>query len=276
MRGASVTGGRAARCGLVLMALTAAAVLATRSTGHSEVSLVLLLLEIDLFWVTLLVTGVMLRRRSEPVRAGWQQLARSLPPAPVARALGHEVAALRALAWLVRRRPPTVPAGALPVQARRGTATLPAAFIVASGVEIAVLHLVLSHPALATALTALSLYGVVLLVGFVAVRWQHPHYLTKAHLVIRSGRHVIAAVPREDILSVRVHHDGTTTTPAVEGTTARIATLAGCTIAITLRAPLSLRLTASSRSPTHRVTELRFAADDTAVVIADLQQDPCR
>ncbi|GAA0965317.1 hypothetical protein [Frigoribacterium faeni] len=255
------------------MAMTAASVIAARSTGHGEVSFVLLLLELDLLWMTLLVTGLILRRRSEPVRAGWQRIARALPPAPVARAIGHEVAALRALAWVVQRRPPTVPVGALPVPAKSGTAVLPAAFVVASGVEITVLHLVLPYPALATALTALSVYGVVLLLGFVAVRWQHPHYLTETDLVIRTGRHVVATVPRKDIASARVHRDGTTTTPAVEGTTARIATLAGCNIAVTLSAPASVRLNASPRSTAHRVTELRFAADDTATVIDGLRRD---
>jgi hypothetical protein len=255
------------------MAATAASVIATRSTGHGEASLVLLLLELDLLWMTLLVTGLILRRQGEPVRAGWQQIARTLPPAPVARAIRHEIAALRALVWLVRRRAPAVPTGAVPVPAKNGTAALPAAFIVASGVEIAVLHLVLPHPALATALTMLSLYGVLFLLGFVAVRWQHPHYLTETALVIRNGHHVVAVVPRKDIASVRVHHDGTTTTPAVEGLTGRIATLAGCNIAVTLSAPVSLRLSASPRSPSHRVTELRFAADDATTVMDDLRPD---
>jgi len=255
-----------------MMAMTAASVIATRSTGHSEASFVLLLLELDLLWMTLLVTGVILRRRGEPLRAGWQRIARALPPAPIARAIGHEVAALRALAWAVRRRPPTVPTGALPLPAKNGTAFLPAAFIAASCVEIAVLHLVLPYPALATVLTALSVYGVVLLLGFIAVRWQHPHYLTESHLVIRTGRHVVATVPRKDIASARVHHDGTTTSPAVEGTTARIATFAGCNIAVTLSAPVSLRLNASPRSTVHRVTQLRFAADDTTTVIDDLRR----
>ena len=273
MQGTAVTGGRAARCGFILMALTAASVIATRSTGHSEASFVLLLLELDLLWMTLLVTGVILRRRGEPVRTGWQRIARALPPAPITRAIGHEVAALRALAWVVRRRPPTIPSGALPVPAKNGTAVLPAAFIVASGVEIAVLHLVLPYPALATALTALSVYGVVLLLGFVAVRWQHPHYLTETDLVIRNGRHVVATVPRKDIASARVQHDGTTTSPTVEGTTARIATLAGCNIAVILSAPVSLRLSASPRSTVHRVTQLRFAADDTTTVIEGLRRD---
>jgi hypothetical protein len=273
MQGTAVTGGRAARCGFILMALTAASVIATRSTGHSEASFVLLLLELDLLWMTLLVTGVILRRRREPVRAGWQRIARALPPAPVARAIGHEVAALRALAWVVQRRPPTIPIGALPVPAKNGTAVLPAAFIAASGVEIAVLHLVLPYPALAAALTVLSVYGVVLLLGFVAVRWQHPHYLTETDLVIRNGRHVVATVPRKDIASVRVQHDGTATSPTVEGTTARIATLAGCTISVTLSAPVPLRLNASPRSTVHRVTQLRFAADDTATVIDGLRRD---
>lgn len=253
------------------MAMTAASVIATRSTGHGEASFVLLLLELDLLWMTLLATGLILRRRGEPVRAGWQRIARALPPAPIMRAIGHEVAALRALAWVVRRRPPTVPIGATPVPSKNGTAVLPAAFVVASGIEIMVLHLVLPYPALAAALTALSVYGVVLLLGLVAVRWQHPHYLTETDLVIRTGRHVVATVPLEDIASVRVHHDGTTTTPTVEGTTARMATLAGCNVAVTLSAPVSIRLSASTRSPAHRVTELRFAADDTNTVIDGLR-----
>jgi hypothetical protein len=147
---------------------------------------------------------------------------------------------------------------------------------VASGVEIAVLHLVLPYPALATALTALSVYGVVLLLGFVAVMWQHPHYLTETDLVIRNGRHVVATVPRKDIASARVQHDGSTTSPTVEGTTARIATLAGCTISVTLSAPISARLNASPRSQAHRVTEVRFAADDTTAIIDGLRRNDGR
>jgi len=83
-------------------------------------------------------------------------------------------------------------------------------------------------------------------------------------------------VPREDIASDGVHHDETTTTPAVEGATGRIATLAGCNIAVTLSAPVSLRMSASPRSPSHRVTEIRFAADDAKSVMDDLCPDPDR
>ena len=239
-------------------------------SGRTSAARVLALAEIDIVWMTLLVTGIALHRRGIPILQGWLTIARSLPPEPVRNALRAEREFLISAFRVMCRRPPRVPSAAIAVAAKKGTVALPVAFATVTVIEIVVVHLVLPWQSVATILTLASIYGMLLLFGIIATRWQHPHYVTDSELVLRNGTHVIAAIPREDILRVQVQHDGTATSPVVEGAVAKLPTMEGSSVSISFREPLHLRLTRSARETEHAVSEVRIAADDPRGVVAAL------
>lgn len=121
-----------------------------------------------------------------------------------------------------------VPEGAVALPDRRGMWQLPAMFSVAIIIEIVAVELLLPWPWLRIALLILSLYSLPLLWGITAARAVHPHYLDDEELVLRSGRTVVARIPRASVSGVRHDRrfnaerwelaDGTLTLGGTEGT----------------------------------------------------------
>lgn len=81
--------------------------------------------------------------------------------------------------------------GAATIGYTRGTLALPAAFAVASLVEIGVVHLLVPW-----AWLALSVYALVQLAGWFADRIVHPHLITDQSITVRSGHQVVARIDR--------------------------------------------------------------------------------
>jgi hypothetical protein len=260
------------RAALLLMIGIAAAGASASLGGNANVASVLALAELDVIWITLLATGIVLRRRGSPLLAGWWEIAASLPPTPVRRAISFEVGLLTAIARVAGRRSPLVPTGAFAFTSKQGTLAIPIAFSVATVVEIVVLHLVVPWPALVGALTLISGYALLLLFGVIAVRWQHPHYVTPAALVLRNGVHTVATIPLNDIDTVVVRYDGSSTSPTVDRGIARLATLSGCSISIRLTAKHQMKLTAGRRANEHDVTEIRLAVDNARAMASFLSE----
>jgi hypothetical protein len=250
------------RVALAMMLGLAVAGVSTSLAGRSDIASFFALAELDVVWMTLLATGVVFRRRGVPLLVGWRGIATSLPPAPVRRAITFEVGLIAAIAHIVTRRPPQVPAGAHAFSSKKGTLSIPIAFAVATVVEIAVLHLVISWPALVGALSLISVYALVLLFGVIAIRWDRPHYVTASALVLRNGTHTVATIPLDDIEAVTVRSDGSATSPTVDGALARLATLNGCSVSVRLRVPHPITLTSGRHARNHAVTEIRLAVDD--------------
>jgi hypothetical protein len=255
-----------ARAALALMVGLAAAGVSASLAGRSDIAGVFALAELDVVWMTLLATGIVLRRRGVPVLVGWRGIATSLPPAPVRRAIALEVGLIAAIAHIATRRPPRVPSGAHAFASRKGTLSIPVAFAVATVMEMVVLHLVVPWPALANALSLISVYALLLMFGVIAIRWDRPHYATATTLVLRNGAHTVATISLDDIEAVTVRSDGSATSPTVDGALARLATLNGCSISVKLRTPQSVKLTAGLRADEHAVTEIRLAVDDAHAI----------
>lgn len=254
------------RAALILMAGLAAAGATASLAGHADVASVFALAELDVIWLTLLATGIVMRRRGTPLLAGWCGIAMALPPAPVRRAIATEIGLLTAIARVVARRPPLLPAGASALSSKQGTLAIPVAFTVATAVEIVVLHLVIPSQTLASALTLISVYALLLLFGVIAVRWQHPHYITATSLVLRNGAHIVGTISLHEIDTVAVRVDGSATSPALDGTIVRLATINGCNISVKLKAPHRIKLTDSRRAVEGAVTEVRLAVDDARAI----------
>lgn len=256
---------------LACMIALAATGVAVAAVGRQDVAMVLGLFEADLAWIGALSVSLVLHRRGVPVLAGWRDIARSITPEPVRRALRTEIGLLVSLVRVSLHRPPRVPAGSEPIPARKGTLAIPLAVALLTLVEVAALHLVLPWPALSGALTLLSVYGLLLMLGVIASRWDHPHHAAPASLVLRHGAHVVAVIPYEEISHVVPVLDGSVTSPTIENGIARLATMNGCSVAVGLTAPRAVRLSGSRQARAHRVTEIRFAADDAPGVVAMLE-----
>ncbi|MCY7412218.1 MAG: hypothetical protein LH471_04170 [Salinibacterium sp.] len=240
------------------------------TAGRSDVASVFALAELDVIWITLLTTGILLIRRGSPIAAGCAQIALALPPAPVRKAIGTEIGRIVSLARVLTRRPPRVPPQATPILAKHGTLATPLAFSAVTVIEVVVLHVFIPWPTLATILTLLSVYALILLFGVIAERWQHPHYLTATTLVLRNGAHVIVAIPRDRIDSAAVMRDSSATSLTVEQSVAKLANMNGCSVAIKLSSSQHVRLFASRRAVEHVITEVRLAVDDPRTLILEL------
>ncbi|MDN5900996.1 MAG: hypothetical protein L0H74_13125 [Brachybacterium sp.] len=250
------------RAALALMAALAVTGAVVAAAGQQQLVFVLGLFELDVVWTVALGVSVLMYRRDARMLDGWRDIARTVTPEPVRRAILTEVGLMVSLGRVALRRPPRVPDHATPLPSRQGTVAIPVAFGVLTLGEVMVLHLVLPWPGLSAALTLLSVYALLFLFGVIASRWDHPHYATPASLVLRNGAHVVADLPWNAIRSVAILRDGTVTAPAVDRGIARLATMDGCSLAVALTQPCAVRLTSGKRARTHWVHEIRFAVDD--------------
>lgn len=241
------------------------------AVGRQDVAVVLGLFELDLVWIGILVISLLLHRRGVPVLDGWRDIARTVTPEPVRRAILTETNLLVSLARVALRRPLRIPAGSEPITARDGTLAIPMAFGVLTLVEVVALHLVLPWPELSAALTLISVYGLLLMLGVIASRWEHPHYVAATSLVLHNGAHVVADIPYEEISYVISVLDGSVTSPTIDHGIARLATMHGCSVAVGLHSPHPVVLSGSRRSRAHRVSEIRFAADEPSDVVEMLE-----
>lgn len=270
MTTATAPGANCVQALLGLMATLAVTAAGAAAVGRQDVSLVLGLFEADVVWIGILAVSVLLHVRGVPVLDGWRDIVQSVTPRPVRRAVAAEVGCLVSLARVSLRRPPLIPSGAEAFPAREGTLAITLAFGVVTLVEVAVLHLVLPWPTLSVALTLISVYGLLLLLGVIASRWDHPHYATSMSLVLRNGTHVVADIPYRDISFIVPVRDGTVVAPTIADGIARLATMNGCQVAVGLASPRRIALTANGRDRSSVVHEIRFAADDAPEVVSAL------
>ena len=256
---------------LACMAGLAATGVSFAVVRRQDVSVVLGLFELDVVWIGVLTISMLLHRRGVPVLDGWRDIARIVTPAPVRHVVLTEVDLLFSLGRVALRRPPRIPADAESIQAREGTLAIPLAFAALTLIEVVALHILLPWPELSAALTLISVYGLLLMIGVIASRWDRPHHATATSLVLHNGAHVVADIPYAEISYVVPVLDGTVTSPVIEHGVARLATMNGCSVAVGLESPHPVALTGSRRTSVHRVTEIRFAADDASGVIETLR-----
>lgn len=180
----------------------------------------------------------------------------------VVTALGHspfrlfvraEIRAYRALWLWIRGRHSGVEPGAIVLGAHKGTLVLPAAFAVATVVEVVVLHLLLPWMWLRVSLAVVSVWSMVALFGYLAIHRTNPHYLTDTSLVLRQSGSVVAVVDRVDIESVTVGRRFTETAPAIKDGRLYLPNADGTNVDLTLARPVPARLPALL--PSRRITE---------------------
>jgi hypothetical protein len=170
--------------------------------------------------------------------------------------------------WVRHRRPMDQP-GTVTFGYGASAVPLMWAFIVLSVVELIAVDLLL-HRWLVVRLVAdvLGLYGLIWMVGLLAILRMHPHTVAPDELILRSSAFVEVRVPRDDIQDVRLHRRYYTATGRVQvdGATVSLVGHSQTQVEVRLRTPMTVADT--------EVTEIRVAVDDPAGFVAAVQRQP--
>lgn len=152
----------------------------------------------------------------------------------------------------------------------KGALGMPAAFAVATMIEIGVVHFLVPWPWLNLTLAVLSVWSLMLLFGMVATDVVHPHHLAGDTVVLRRSGRVVAAIPLADLAAVTARARYDKTSPEVDGNTLHLPTQDGANVALSLRNPAETRL--SGRTPTAQVTTVSLRVDDPERMVRLLRE----
>ncbi|OAH44214.1 hypothetical protein AYJ66_16980 [Dietzia cinnamea] len=186
---------------LVVVA-TDAVLLATGTIGPAVALPLFLIVEIPLG--ALAAAGFLRRYRahrthSETRREALRALAADDPYLRLGAAEARTIASLAR--WVTRR--PDVPAGAVPIGYSRGTLGMPIALAAAATIELVAVHLLVPWLVVRLVLDLLGIYGLLMVLGWLAGRIVRPHLLDRGVLTLRSGPHVCARIPLDAVADVR-------------------------------------------------------------------------
>ncbi|MBS9372169.1 hypothetical protein [Rhodococcus sp. B50] len=117
-------------------------------------------------------------------------------PATLMRA---ELRSYRALWFLIRGHRVGAGPGMTTIGYTRGTMSVPIAWLVASVIEIAVVHILVPWGWLRWTLLIISVYALLPLVGRLADRVVHPHLVAPDGLVLRSGHQIVARIEPDNL-----------------------------------------------------------------------------
>ncbi|MGW0003737.1 hypothetical protein ACWDT6_07835 [Nocardia grenadensis] len=139
-----------------------------------------------------------------------------------------------------------------PLPGTRGALALPLAFLAATLLEMAVLHLLIPWTWLSISLGVLSLWSLLLLFAVFVADIAYPHYATDRALVLRRGGREIATIAFDRIAAVTEHRRYNHTGTALDGDRLFLAGPDGTTIDVTLREPADIRV--ESPVPSGRIS----------------------
>lgn len=252
---------------LVVVA-TDAVLLATGTIGPAVALALFLIVEIPLG--ALAVTGYVRRYRAHRARAETRREALRALAAddPYLRLGAAEARTVASLArWVTRR--PDVPAGAVPIGYARGTLGTPIALAIAATIELVAVHLLVPWPVVRLVLDLLGIYGLLMVLGWLAGRIVRPHLLDRGVLTLRSGPHVCARIPLAAVADVRRERRLSPTNAEITGDDDRGGALVlpgpdGTNLSLTLSHPVAASVPDFGwRAPALReVSVVRLQVDD--------------
>jgi hypothetical protein len=173
----------------------------------------------------------------------------------------------RAMYLWARKRIRGLADGDEPIGYAAATAPIMWAFIVLNVIEIVVFHFWIPWPMVRFIVDLLGVYGLVWMVGILAVMKVHPHLVTAAGLRVRYAASVDFTIPWETIATVnsRIRDHKGTRTVQFAGSVLSVGVSSQTNVDIVLREPLVLPVPATGGEP---VAEVRVYADDPKAVIA--------
>ncbi|WP_155371493.1 hypothetical protein [Catellatospora vulcania] len=183
----------------------------------------------------------------------------------------YEIAMWRSLYRWTLRRPLVTEPGAAAFGHASSTTPVIWVFIVLSAIEIPAVDLLLPWESARLTLAFLGVYGLVWMVGLLAMVKTHPHVVAPTGLRLRQSATVLLPVPWENVVSVGTRNRSLPTgrtfqyeqTP--DGAVLSIVVLSQTNVDIVLREPTVFQL---PKGPTEPVTELRVWADDPKAMVA--------
>lgn len=107
------------------------------------------------------------------------------------------------LSWLLRRRPGVRP-GVTPIGYARMSTPVMALWILASAMEVPLVHVLTPWEGVRLTLLALGIWGVVWMLGMLASTRVHPHLLSDEELVIQYGAFTRVPLQRADVAGAEV------------------------------------------------------------------------
>lgn len=260
----------------VVVVVTDAALLATGVIGPAVALALFLAVEIPLGAIA--VTDYVRRYRAHARASGSRRGAlRGLAADdPYLRMFVAEARTFASLGrWVARR--PDVPDGAVAIGYSRGTLGVPVALVIAALIELVAVHLLIPWPIVRLVLDLLGIYGLLMVLGWLAGRIVRPHLLTADHLVLRSGPHVCARVPVDAIAAVRRDRRLSPTNAEIVtdpggGTALALPGPDGTSVSIDLARPVAASVPGYpwSRLEPHEVTGLRLHVDDSGATVRAL------
>jgi hypothetical protein len=182
------------------------------------------------------------------------------------RFLRNQGRAYRAVWLWLRRRTDCDGRERAPLPGTQGVLAMPLAFLAATLLELAVLHILIPWAWLSVSLGVLSLWSLLLLFAMFVADIAYPHYATDRALVLRRGGREIATIAFDRIAAVAEHRRYNHTGTALDGDRLFLAGPDGTTVDVTLREPVDIRV--ESPLPSGRisaaVTRISLFLDDPA------------
>jgi hypothetical protein len=185
-------------------------------------------------------------------------------------ALNSEINAYRALWLCMRGRNFAIEPGAVPIGSSRGLFVMPAAFAIATAIEIAVLHLLVPWLWLQVTLAVVSIWSLVALFGHLAIHRTNPHYLTHSSLVLRQSGTVVTSIERTNILSIVPRRRFSETAPTIIDGRLYLPNTEGTTVDLVLESPISATVPAlfPSRRKTEQIHQISLYVDEPTRLIS--------
>jgi hypothetical protein len=185
-----------------------------------------------------------------------------------------EIGIWRSLFLLVTRRVSGQGPGVRTFSYARQVAPVMAAFIFVSLVELPVVHLLLPWETIRIAVLALSVWGLLWMVGMLASMKVFPHLLDDRELRVRYGTTVDIRIPREAIAGVSARRRSVAGSERVRvergeaGVLVDVAVLKQTRVDVALHRPTTVQLPAGPLE----ISGLRFYADDPAALVAAVRE----
>ncbi|WP_129976793.1 hypothetical protein [Rhodococcus sp. Q1] len=222
--------------------------------------------ELPLGVLVLIVGAVRIRvlRRSE---APWARVLDELVGRVPATLMRAELRSYRALWLLIRGRRVDAGPGVTTIGYTRGTMSVPIAWLVASVIEIAVVHILVPWEWLRWTLSIVSVCSLLPLVGWLADHVVNPHLLTRDGLVLRAGHQVVAHIGADNLQRCTPRHRFRPTETRVDGEVLFLPGPDGTNLDLMLAEPVDVLLPAffEHRRRPALVSRVSIHVDDPAV-----------
>ena len=240
-------------------------------TGFAA-TLMFVAVELPLLIVFVIISAVRFRGARSRERKNTGFLDRLVEEEPLLAGPAVEIRAAASLGrWVARR--PNVPAGAAAYGYANGSAMIPIVMIVASVIELAVVHVLVPWQWLRILLLVLTIWAIVFVLGYLSMRATHPHLVDNENLTLRWGREVVVRIPLTEIVDAQFHTGYRYTHPEINGETLVLPASQGTNVRLEFAEPVSATppISRRHRPSDYRASEVLLGVDEPESFITELR-----